>query len=154
MSYNEWIESEITKLVTEHGVVPPPYFEYPEIHPFSIGWRMGGGESYMMVFWTWASREKGGMNEAQRIAYCRQFPPPPLWLTWVINFIWRSEDDDRMDLDPEAGECSAYFKRTEELGLGTEEECRRAWKLEDEKMEAENESDEEKEEEEGKESAK
>lgn len=154
MSGIEWIESEITELVAEHGAVPPPYFAYPNIHPFSIGWRMGGGESYKSVYWTWAYREKGGMNEAQRIAYCRQFPPPPLWLTWAIDFIWRSEDDEGMELDPNAGECSAYFKRMEELGLGTEEECRRAWKLEEEEAKAKMKARKEKEREERGESAK
>lgn len=97
---------------------------------------MGSGESYMMVFGAWWERQKAEMNETQRIEYFRQFPPPPLWLTWMIDLVWVPEDEE-MDLDPEEGDYFSYFLRTKALGFGTEDECKRAWYLYNEEMEAE-----------------
>ena len=47
-----WIQGEIDRLVAEHGAVPPSWVMYHE-HPFSICWRMGGGESHLIVWWEW-----------------------------------------------------------------------------------------------------
>ncbi|KFY50046.1 hypothetical protein V496_09636 [Pseudogymnoascus sp. VKM F-4515 (FW-2607)] len=148
MSESTWIETKITELVAEHGTVPPPYFIYPNVHPYEMFWRMGDGESYMMVFWEWWGRQKVDMNETQRIEYFRQFPPPPLWLTWMIDVVWVPEGGD-MELDPEEGDYSSYFLRTKALGFGTESECKRAWFLDNEEMEAKFRDEEEEEEEEG-----
>ncbi|KFY88676.1 hypothetical protein V500_06198 [Pseudogymnoascus sp. VKM F-4518 (FW-2643)] len=136
MSEASWIETKITELVAQHGTVPPPYFIHPDVHPFEIFWRMGSGESYMMVFGAWWERQKASMSETQRIEYFRQFPPPPLWLTWMIDLVWVPEDEE-MDLDPEEGDYFSYFLRTKALGFGTEDECKRAWYLHNEEMEAE-----------------
>ncbi|KFY07565.1 hypothetical protein V492_07031 [Pseudogymnoascus sp. VKM F-4246] len=135
MSESEWIEKEIAELVAEHGTVPPPYLKYPDMHPFSIFWRMGSGESYMMVFWGWWE-QNAEMDERKRIEYIQKFPPPPLWLTWAIHLIWYP-DDEEMEMDPEETDYSISFERTEALGLGTEEECKRAWALDNERVEAE-----------------
>jgi ribA/ribD-fused uncharacterized protein len=35
----------------------PQWVAYPEIPPFSIGWRMGTGESYLMYYWKWRSKQ-------------------------------------------------------------------------------------------------
>ena len=96
-----------------------------------------------MVFGAWWERQKDGMDEAQRIEYFRKFPPPPVWLTWMIELIWVPEDEE-FELDPNEADRSSYFKRTEELGFGTEDECKHAWDLFNEEMEAEIKAREEK----------
>ncbi|ELR03599.1 hypothetical protein VC83_03815 [Pseudogymnoascus destructans] len=136
MSEASWADSQITELVAQHGTVPPPYFKHPNIHPLEIFWRMGTGEGYIMVYWAWWKRQKPLMDETQRIEYFRQFPPPPLWPTWMINLLWVLEDEE-MDLDPEEAGYFKYFLRTKALGIGTESECKRAWFLHNEEMEAE-----------------
>ncbi|MCA9069783.1 MAG: hypothetical protein KDA84_12710, partial [Planctomycetaceae bacterium] len=88
MSYSEWVDNEIKKLVAEHGAVPPPWFLYPETHPYQIGWRMGTMESYSSIFSRWWEKQQADWNEAQRIDYFRKWPPPPRWLTWMLDVVW------------------------------------------------------------------
>ena len=131
-------DEEINKLVAEHGAVLPPYVMFPDIHPFDIFWRMGSGESYLMMYSLWSA--KGGMGEAQWIEYFRKFPPPPIWLTWVMDCIWNIEknfeenigedtddDDAEFNLDPFEFDYWCYFRRTAALGFGTESDCKLAW---------------------------
>src|SRR5512133_570637 len=84
----EWIEKRIIELAEEYGSVPPPWFIFPDTHPYDIGWRMGGGESHLMVFNNWWEQEKKNWDEAQRVEYFRRWPPPPRWLKWMIDAIW------------------------------------------------------------------
>jgi hypothetical protein len=34
----------IAELVGQHGAVPPPWFMFPDTHPYCICWRMGAGK--------------------------------------------------------------------------------------------------------------
>ena len=45
-----WMQKAKDNLVSKYGTVPPPWVLYNE-HPYSICWRMGGGESHMMLWW-------------------------------------------------------------------------------------------------------
>lgn len=118
MSEAEWVESRITELLGEHGAVPPPWFAFPDTHPYSICWRMGTGESHVMVFNAWWDRRKIDLSESQRVAYFRKWPPPPRWLTWMIDVIW---DLRPWELDdPDAFDYSPYFDKVERLGFGSE----------------------------------
>ena len=125
----EWYDEEINALVAQHGAVPPPYVAFPDTHPMEICWRMGAGESHMMVFSFWSAKAR--MNEAQWIEYFRKFPPPPLWLTWMICCVWDLEDEDpgaeEPSLDPFEYDYWVYFRRTAALGFGTEWDCKHAW---------------------------
>lgn len=132
------------RLVKEHGAVPPPYVVYPTIHPIEIFWRMGHGESYKYFFSDWLQKEN--MTEEARIEYFRKFPPPPLWLTWTADCIWRiaeraeeeGEDEDETEefsLDPYEFDYWVYFRRMAALGFGTELDCKRAWDEVDDELE-------------------
>jgi hypothetical protein len=37
-------------IMAKHGNVPPPSVMFDE-HPYSIGWRMGSGESHQLLWW-------------------------------------------------------------------------------------------------------
>lgn len=120
MSYSEWVENRIAELVLEHGAVPPPWFLYPETHPYDAFWRMGEGDSYSSLFCGWWDNQKNDWKEAERIDYFRKWPPPPRWLTWMIDVIWDLEPWKLVD--PEFFDYSDYFRRTEELGFGTQKD--------------------------------
>lgn len=109
----DYTQSEIERLTQATGDVPPPWIYSPNSHPYSIEWRMGGGESYLMVFGKWW--ESATLEEAERIAYFRKYPPPPRWLQWMINTLWdiRSwEQEEEFDYTP-------YFDRVQEMGFGS-----------------------------------
>jgi hypothetical protein len=113
---------EIAKLVQQYGAVPPPWFMFPGVHPYDICWRMGAGESYIMVYSSWWEQEKEQLDEKQRIEYFRKWPPPPEWLIWMMEAIWDLDPQDFEDDD----KYSPYFKRTEALGFGSEADYKNA----------------------------
>lgn len=119
MSESDWITKEISKLTEKYDAVPPPWVKFPNTHPYSIGWRMGDGESYMMVWHDWWDGRS--MDEERAVAYFRKWPPPPRWLAWMIDKIWDLKPWD----EPEEFDYSPYFKKIESLGFGTQEEYER-----------------------------
>lgn len=111
-----WMQDEVDRLVALHGTVPPPWVVYHE-HPYSLFWRMGGGESHLMVWSAWWSRE--ALTEEQRVLYFRHWPPPHCWLEFLIGALWNIDTfDEQEDLAP-------YFERTANLGFGTQKDYER-----------------------------
>ncbi|WP_370678773.1 hypothetical protein [Comamonas sp. GB3 AK4-5] len=47
-----WMHEHIEQLTATHGSVPPPWAVF-NVHPYSIGWRMGAGESHLMLWSAW-----------------------------------------------------------------------------------------------------
>jgi len=88
-----WMQAAIRDLETKHGTVPPPWVLYHE-HPCSTCWRMGGGESHIMLWWEWWPQQT--MTEVERIAYFRRWPPPHCWLPFLIEALWGVDVCDQM----------------------------------------------------------
>ncbi len=79
-SQEKWMKEMIDKELASQGAVLPPWQKHPELDRYSIGWRMGYGEGYMMAWDWWASQMK--LN--QLIEYFKKYLPIPLeWLDWV-----------------------------------------------------------------------
>lgn len=107
-----WIHDWIETQEAEHGTMPPPWV-YRMEHPYSMGWRMGDGESHMIAWWEWWEWwEAVAFTEARRVDYFRPWPPPAAWLAWVIEAVWE------VDAYEESPEAEACFERTEALGWG------------------------------------
>ena len=69
------LENPIDELTLDSGGWPlPPWRVYPW-WPTSMGWRMGGGEWYILHFGEWLTRQ----NAEARQAYRRRYPPPLYW---------------------------------------------------------------------------
>jgi len=111
-----WMQEKIDALVAAHGTVPPAWAVYDE-HPYSICWRMGGGESHQMLWWEWWQQQ--GFTEEQKVTYFRRWPPPHCWLAFLIEAVWG------VDTVEEEGNLSPYFERVEALGFGTEQDYER-----------------------------
>lgn len=89
---------------------------------------MGSGEDYILFFFHWWEEQKRSLDESQRIEYFRKWPPPPRWLVWMIEVIWDLNPegfDEDGDVDDHNDHLEPYFKRTEELGFGGEDDYRR-----------------------------
>ena len=111
-----WMQGEIDRLSAGHGTVPPPWAVFDE-HPYSICWRMGGGESHLMVWWGWWAQQ--GFTEDQKVAYFRRWPPPHCWLAFLIEAIWG------VDTSEEGDDLAPYFERTAAMGFGGREDYER-----------------------------
>jgi hypothetical protein len=113
------VQEKMDSLVAEHGAVPPPWVIHDE-HPYSICWRMGGGEDHLDVWREWWPRQR--FTEDQKIAYFRRWPPPHCWLPFLIGAVW----DVNYTLDEETDPILVpYFERTAALGFGSQQDYER-----------------------------
>lgn len=104
---------ELKKNIDSFGDVPPPWYYSPNSHPNSIQWRMGAGETYMMVYSTWINNNLN--NEEKLIEFFKKYPAPPRWLGFIANSIWKLEPMD------EFFDYSKCFIKLKEYGFeGTE----------------------------------
>ena len=99
ISDQDWYKEALSKWLKEYGEVPPPWVYRPNSHPYSIGWRMGAGESFLMVFWQWW--EDKSFSEAEALAFFKKHTPPPRWLGWVCESIWELDGQKALDDDYE-----------------------------------------------------
>lgn len=53
----------------------PQWITYPNIHPYDMFWRMGGGEDYVMKLAQWFY----GLSKEAQIEYESYFTPPKEW---------------------------------------------------------------------------
>lgn len=56
-------------------LLAPLWLSGYDYHPYSMGWRMGGGEAYRCAFWDWYEE----LETEQQEEFDALFPPPPLW---------------------------------------------------------------------------
>lgn len=106
-----WYKEMVSELEEQFGSVPPPWVYSEGSPPYSIQWRMGGGETLIMVFSEWWEQENKSENE--RIEYFHRWPAPPRWLPWMADAIWDLEpweSEEEFDYQP-------YFKKLTELGF-------------------------------------
>ncbi len=106
----DWYLESSKELIEEYGDIPPPWIYAPKFHPYSMGWRMGGGETHMMVLGEWLDQEVLSFN--QRLEYLNKYPSPPRWYQWIIHFLW---DVDSYKF--EETDYIPYFEKLEKLGF-------------------------------------
>jgi hypothetical protein len=111
-----WLRHRIAELTAQYGTVPPPWVVFDE-HPVSICWRMGGGESHMMLWREWWPEQPLSIEE--RIAYFRRWPPPHCWLPFLIQAVWGA---DVYEHEVEGGNTSPFYAYTELLGFGSHDD--------------------------------
>ena len=66
----------------------PLWLMYPHISRYSIGWRMGYGESYAMKFYDWFN----GLSEKEQQQFQKMFPEPRSWQGWYEDEYSAHED--------------------------------------------------------------
>ncbi len=105
-----WYLKSSKELIEEYGDIPPPWVYEPNVHPYSICWRMGGGESHLMILGEWLSQQN--LNFEQRTAYLLKYPAPARWYQWIVDFLWEIDSYESEDFD-----YSPYFEKLEKLGF-------------------------------------
>lgn len=112
----DWYHGCLKNYREKYGDVPPPWVYATASHPYSMRWRMGDGETLIMVFFEWWEGEN--KSEADRIAYFKKWPPPPRWMAWMAETIWDFEPEDPED----ESVYQPYFDRLKALGFeGTDD---------------------------------
>jgi len=114
-SNEKWYIKAVEKYTAEYGDVPPHWKIFPNTHPYSIGWRMGAGETFAMVFTNWF--EDTFKEEEEKIRFFFKYSPPPRWLVIMASYVWDIELELKDDLTK-----SNYLNKLEEIGFsGTKE---------------------------------
>ncbi len=106
-----WYVKSSKELIEKYGDIPPPWIYAPSFHPYSMGWRMGGGESHIMILGEWLSQQN--LDFEQRVAYLLKYPAPARWYQWIIHFLWKDVDSYEFEDD----EYAPYFEKLEKLGF-------------------------------------
>jgi hypothetical protein len=68
--------------IRTHGSVRPPWVAFPGVHPFHIAWRMGAGETHVMLWRMWA---EGRPASELTAVIARPGPVPADWSWWVAD---------------------------------------------------------------------
>lgn len=111
-SNEEWYKKEVEKYVSEYGEIPPHWVIFPNSHPYSIRWRMGGGETFVMVFSNWF--EDNYKDEKTKVEFFHKYPPPPRWLEIMASYIWENTPMEEF-------EKSEYLQKMKDLGFAETE---------------------------------
>ncbi len=85
--------------------MPPLWLRFPEISPYSIGWRMGYGESYKWELGEWL----GTLSEAECRHYQQLFPNPVFWREYY------NEDYEFEDIADYECETVGFWQKNGEM---------------------------------------
>lgn len=110
-----WQTKLLDDLKAQYGDILPYWVVYPDIHPYSIGWRMGGGESCRDAWWAWWQTQEWTFDE--KVAYFKKFGVPHAWLGVLLDILY---EVDYHECDED--ELPAHFAKLHALGFGSYEE--------------------------------
>lgn len=94
---NEALQELCDAEVAAHGCVRPPWAYAPGVHPYDLYWRMGAGETHVMLFSAWAD---GRAAEELRAVLARFAPVPADWAWWAAEALGRFTAGDDGDEPP------------------------------------------------------
>ena len=103
----------------------PFWVQFPDLHPFSIGWRMGPAESARYAFWDWWTASDEARTEESRIEFVRSWPMRPCWSHVAIEMIWPDEVDPELMVffeDDHVEQRRRLFAKAKAIGLSGEDE--------------------------------
>ncbi len=101
--------------IAAHGTVRPPWMVLPDTHPMEIAWRMGEGETHLMLWHTWA---EGRAAEEIVAAIKARGAVPADWAPWAAEaagLVAEGEDVDELSFEDVRG-------RLARVGVGVEGE--------------------------------
>ncbi|MBL8620638.1 MAG: hypothetical protein JNK64_05015 [Myxococcales bacterium] len=113
--------------------VAPPWARFPTYERYTIGWRMGAGEDYMVRWWAFVAALPP--DEATRRGYLRRHPPAPFTWAELVDQVLRprtdGDDADDADDDDDGAGVDARHARRAALaadGLIAEDVAYRTWR--------------------------
>ena len=89
----------------------PPWAAFPDYTRYTIGWRMGGGETYFHNWWDFIASLP--LDFSSRLQYLQQNRPAPInWFDIVLKVLYPKQDDNIQDRD-----SNTAITKLLELGL-------------------------------------
>ena len=101
-----WFDDHMHEYLNEQGELTPPWVKYPQFDAYSIGWRMGMGETWLCL---WQAFVEALPDTAARESYLRHYPKAPH--AWASSILWA------LDLNFEDEASPEDIARLETMGL-------------------------------------
>jgi hypothetical protein len=96
MDWVTHIRARLPDHVDAAGDLAPPWEEFPQLERMTIGWRMGHGEDWLMLWHVFL--EDMGTGYDDRLAYLRRHRPAPIsWADSVWSVLHPDEDEEGDD---------------------------------------------------------
>ena len=137
MDWKQSCRERLSELLDEHGDLTPPWEKFPTYERMTIGWRMGTGEDWAMLFWTFL--EELDTDYDIRLAYLNRHAPAPCsWSDSVWNILYPnreklSEPEDGFDDDDDPDELLALGLIASDIAyptwLAQQDEITWPWKV-------------------------
>lgn len=94
-----WADERIARELRERGTLLPPWSRFPELPRYSVGWRMGSGEDYLILHGRWTAN----WTSDAWVAYLRRHAPIPVewydWACWQLGLEGEGESEGAGDGD-------------------------------------------------------
>lgn len=98
MSWQQFYRDRLAAELDANGDLTPPWEKFPRYDRYTIGWRMGDGESWL-CYWSVFLEDLDPAFDV-RLAYLRRHPPAPKnWASRVYHVLYPSAEDDDEDED-------------------------------------------------------
>jgi hypothetical protein len=83
MGHDDYYREHLPEHLDAHGDLTPPWARFPNYERYTIGWRMGEGETWLGLWWFFLK----GLGDAPdtRLAYLRRHAPAPV--NWA-DAVW------------------------------------------------------------------
>jgi len=121
---SDWYLKSSKELIQKYGDIPPLWIYAPNFHPYSMGWRMGGGETHMMILNEWLDQKD--LNFDERLKYLKKYPFPARWFQWIIYFLWGVDSYEFEETD-----YIPYFEKLESFGFNNTSEFKNDFNRDD-----------------------
>lgn len=88
----DFYDKNLDAQLDARGDLAPPWEKFPCLERYTIGWRMGAGESWLC--YVWAFLQRLGEHPALRQAWLERHPPGPItWADWIADVLGEPSDD-------------------------------------------------------------
>lgn len=123
MDWKERCRSRLGGYLDARGDLAPPWERFPVYERYTIGWRMGSGEDWLLLWSVFL--EQLGPDSETRMAYLRRHPPAPINWADTVHHVLHPMDsgDDEPDPDVAAGRRAALLAQ----GLIASDASYRIW---------------------------
>jgi hypothetical protein len=92
--------ARLSEHLDERGDLAPPWERFPTYERYTLGWRMGTGEDWLVMWW--AFLDQLGASFEARLAYLRRHAPAPFSWASTVHSVLHPSSEDEVDEDDEA----------------------------------------------------
>jgi hypothetical protein len=116
MDSKQFYQTRLHEHLDANGDLAPPWEKFPTYERYTIGWRMGPGESWLCLWHVFLE----GLDPAHavRLAYLRRHPPAPItWADAVYHVLYPSSARKARDDEDDEGIVEAQRDALQQAGL-------------------------------------